>query len=104
MSSDKNVTYVSNCSANLKNPVTKQELHDAKKAFIKDHMIAVAVGDLEVMRIPLATMKMGKVIVEEGISNFHLGPIIFSGRTRSSNSSAVMRLSSRHTSFRVLFS
>lgn len=37
----------------------------ANKALKKEHMVAVAVGELEVMEIPLATMDVGQVIVEK---------------------------------------
>jgi len=36
----------------------------AKKALPKDHMTAVAVGELEVMEIPLATMNVGRVTID----------------------------------------
>jgi zinc protease len=36
----------------------------AQKAFPLNHMIAVAVGELEVMEIPLAKMKVGQVIID----------------------------------------
>lgn len=45
--------------------VTKEDIMTvAKKAFNKEQLTAVAVGELEVMQVPLANMKVGKVIVE----------------------------------------
>ena len=45
--------------------VTPQDIMDtAKSALAKDRMIAVGVGDLEVMEIPLAKMSVGQVIID----------------------------------------
>jgi len=43
----------------------KDIMNIAKKSLPKDHMTAVAVGDLEVMQIPLAKMSVGKIIVQQ---------------------------------------